>query len=173
MYLCRLKCPKRASLSYEEREKRQLYVPHSCPCASCDFYDGHTNDYQYAVDEHVQSRRHLFRGQHQHAECGSGRRFLCSNGCDSGDWFLLWSWCGQLCFATVGRQTYGRGTEDGSHGLCAEFSYRSPHRHSGSCVPHSALPSDGFYAHHSSLYRALSGHYPARCSFCDHLAYAE
>ena len=29
------------------------------------------------------------------------------------------------------------------------------------------------YAHHSSLYRELSGHYPAGCSLYDHLAYAE
>ena len=72
----------------------------------------------------------------------------------------------------VSRQLGAKHTEDGNNGLCAEFSYRSPHSHSGSFFPHTALSSDGFYAHHSSLYRALSGHYPAGCSLYDHLAYA-
>ena len=77
----------------------------------------------------------------------------------------------------VSRQLGAKHTEEAQKmattGFVLSFLRLSSHRHPGSCVPHTALSSDGFYVHHSSLYRALSGHYPAGCSLYDHIAYAE
>ncbi len=62
-----------------------------------------------------------FVGQHQHAECGSGRRFLCSNGCNSGGRFLLGHGSGNYVSRQLGAKHTEQAQKMADHGLCAEF----------------------------------------------------
>ena len=71
------------------------------------------------------------------------------------------------------RQRGGERQKDGDNRLCIELSHRFGHRNTGTAVSYPTLPYLGLYSHHSSLYRALSGHYPVRGSFHDHFAHSQ
>ena len=74
---------------------------------------------------------------------------------------------------SINTQRGREGEENGCYGLRAEFSYGSHHRRFRTNIPYTALHSFGFNTYHPTLYRALSGHHPAGCSFYDYIINAQ